>query len=103
MASVCISERVAWRHSQRALDGAGRMNTLPIKPLVDQPSDIVLFPDFVISAMLCVGPCLVEADATVQQERLVEFWRKQRATGEGSVIGRPPPRFFRPMPARFAK
>ena len=78
------------------------MNTLPIKPLVDQPEDIVLFPDFVISAMMRVGPSLVEADASVQQDGLVEFWLKQRTTGERSVIGRVSIGSFRPILARFA-
>lgn len=79
------------------------MNTLPINPLVDQPDDIVLFPDFVITAMLRVGPSFVEADASVQQDGFVEFWLKQRTTSERSVIGRVPMTLFRPILARFAK
>jgi hypothetical protein len=79
------------------------MNTLPIKPIVEQPEDIALFPDFVISAMLRVGPSFVEADASVQQDGLVEFWLKQRTAGEPSVIGRVPITLFRPILARFAK
>jgi hypothetical protein len=79
------------------------MNTLPINPLGDQPDDIVLFPDFVISAMLRVGPSFVEADASVQQDGFVEFWLKQRTTSERSVIGRVPFTLFRPILARFAK
>jgi hypothetical protein len=79
------------------------MNALAITSLIDQPGDIVLFPDFVISRMLRVGPSLVEADASVQQESLVEFWLKPRTTGQRSVIGRVPIGLFRPILARFAK
>jgi hypothetical protein len=79
------------------------MNTLQIKPMVDQPEDIALFPDFIISAMLHVGPCLVEADVSVQQDGLVEFRLKQRGASERSVIGRSPVSLFRPILARFAK
>jgi hypothetical protein len=53
--------------------------------------------------MLRVGPSLVEADASVQQDGFVEFWLKQRTTSERSVMGRVPITLFRPILARFAK
>ena len=78
------------------------MNMLTIQPVPEQPTELVLFPDFVISAMLRVGPSFVEADASLQQDGLVEFWLKKRGAAECPVIGRVPVDLFRSILARFA-
>jgi hypothetical protein len=84
------------------LDEIARMNTLTIKPVPEQPTELVIFPDFIVSAMLRVGPSFVEADATLQQDGSVEFWLKERRAAQPSVIGRVPVNQFRLILARFA-
>lgn len=79
------------------------MNTVTIRPLFQQPDDLVLFPDFIISTMVRIGPSLVEADADSKQDGIIPFWLKEHGASESRIIGRVAPNLFRPLLARFAK
>jgi hypothetical protein len=79
------------------------MNTLTIQSCFQQPDDLVLFPDFIISTMLRIGPSLVEADAFSKEDGIIPFWLKEHGTTERKIIGRLTPDVFRPLLARFAK
>jgi hypothetical protein len=78
------------------------MRTLTIKTTREQPEDLILYPDFAITSMLETGPCLLEADYTVQKDGVVPFTLTDRKTGSRSVAARVPTTHFRPALARFA-
>jgi hypothetical protein len=78
------------------------MQTITIQNVTEQPPDLVLYPDFIISSMLAVGPCRVEADFLVQKDDVVDFTLTERKTGTPRVVMQVPSTHYRPALARFA-
>ncbi|MGA3284900.1 MAG: hypothetical protein ABSD57_10645 [Verrucomicrobiota bacterium] len=78
------------------------MQTIAIQKLTEKPSELALYPDFIITSMVAVGPCRVEVGFAPQEGDTVDFVLTERKTGTARVVMQIPSSHFRPALARFA-
>lgn len=78
------------------------MRTIVLNPLQKLPENILHFPDYVITQMIAVGPCSIEADYALQQDGNIPFTLSSHSSSERTVVTRVKTQEFRTLLARFA-
>jgi hypothetical protein len=79
------------------------MQSLTIKSITHEPSEHLLYPDYLVSCLLREGIGNIEADLAHKRDDVVEFVMTPRTTGATRVVGRMQPGLFRSFLAHFGR